>query len=312
VNRTDRLLAILLRLQSHGHASAADLARHFEVSRRTILRDMEALSTMSVPLEAESGPGGGFRLMRGYFLPPLVFEQAEAWTLLTGVRSLLAHGGVPHREALVRAADKIAALLDARTRAGVERMASRVGVHVRESDPGPYLDAVAEAVVDGQALVLTYNGPEGEAEREVDPYLLYSQGGVWYLQGFCHLRQAIRIFRTDRIRTLHQSGRRFTPPPDQDVADPFAYRRAPDGTRSKVRLRLSPEALRQLEGDREWAPFLQPDGTLVRGIPPHQFPFITRLLLSFGPGIVVEEPAELREMLRESALKIAAANGESR
>ncbi|MDB4894555.1 MAG: hypothetical protein JWN15_817 [Firmicutes bacterium] len=111
MNRTDRLLAILLRLQSHGHASAADLARHFEVSRRTILREMGALSTMSVPLEAESGPGGGFRLMRGYFLPPLVFEQAEAWTLLTGVRSLLAHGGVPHRAALVRAADKIAALL---------------------------------------------------------------------------------------------------------------------------------------------------------------------------------------------------------
>jgi predicted DNA-binding transcriptional regulator YafY len=126
-------------------------------------------------------------------------------------------------------------------------MASRVGVHVRESDPGPYLDALAEAVVDGQALVLTYSGPEGEAEREVDPYLLYSQGGVWYLQGFCQMRQAIRIFRTDRIRTMQFSRRRFTPPPDQD-----------------------------------------------------------------GAGIVVEEPAELREMLRESALKIAEANAERR
>lgn len=312
MHRTDRLLGIVLHLQAHGHAAAATLARQFEVSRRTILRDIEALSLLGVPIESESGPGGGFRLLRGYFLPPLAFQAEEAWALLTGLRSLLAHGGVPRRAALAQVADKIAAVLDPRTAATAERMARRVGLHVWGADPGPWLDHLAQAILDGTRLTIGYDGPNGPTEREVDPYLLYSQQGFWQVQGFCHLRQGIRIFRTDRIRTLRPSGRTFVPPPDVDVAAPYAYRRPPVGAAPNVRLRCTPAVAQALAGSPEWANDLQPDGTLVRWMPPSQFRYIARLLLGFGPGLVVEEPPELRQMLAELAREIAVANGEIR
>jgi predicted DNA-binding transcriptional regulator YafY len=301
MQRTERLLGILLHLQARGRATATELAGHFEVSRRTVLRDMEALSEQGVPLEAESGPGGGFRLMRGYFLPPLVFQPEEAWTLVAGLQNLLAHGGVPHRASLVKVADKVAAILDVRTRQSVERMARRIGLHVVDADPGPWLDTIAQAVLDSTSVSIRYDSKEGEVDREVDPYLLYSQGGIWYLQAYCHLRQSLRIFRTDRIRSLRLSVRRFTPPPDVSVLNPYAYRTPPESKQPNLRVRCTADAHRILSSHPEWAGWLQPDGTLVRWVPPAQFPFVARFLLGCGPGIVVEEPAALRHLVVELA-----------
>lgn len=312
MQRTDRLLGILLYLQARGHATATDLAGHFEVSRRTVLRDMEALSELGVPLEAESGPGGGFRLLKGYFLPPLVFQPEEAWTLVAGVQTLLAHGGVPHRAALVKVADKVAALLDVRTRQSVERMAKRIGLHVVNADPGPWLDTLAQAVLDSAGIAFVYDSKEGEVEREADPFLLYSQGGIWYLQGYCHLRQGIRIFRTDRISALRLTGRRFTPPADVTVQDVNAYRTSPEGKAPNLRLRCGPEALRILSGHPEWARWVQPDGSVVRWVPAHQYPFLARFLLGCGPGILVDEPAELRALMVELAEAVICTHREHR
>lgn len=301
MNRTDRLLGILLHLQAYGRATGTELAQQFEVSRRTVLRDMEALSEQGVPIEAESGPGGGFRLMRGYFLPPLVFRPDEAWALTASLQNLLAHGGVPHRESLVRVAEKIAAVLDPRTRQQAERMASRIGLHVVESDPGPWLDSLAQAVLDGTSVSFRYDGNAGEVEREVDPYLLYSRSGIWHMQGYCRLRQGIRIFRTDRIRDLKASGRRFTPPHDVSVLNPYAYRKPPQDVQPNVRLRCSAEAQRILASHPEWADSVQPDGTARKWIPANQFPYVARVLLGCGRGVVVEEPAELRQLVVELA-----------
>jgi len=308
MHRTDRLLGILLFLQSRRRATGAELAAHFEVSRRTILRDVETLSAMGVPVEAESGPGGGFRLMQGYFLPPLVFRTEEAWALLTSLQALLAHGGVPHRGALTQAADKVAAVLDARTRSAAERMAKRVGLHVWAVDPGPWLDTLSEAVVQGEGLQITYHGPDGLQERQIDPYLLYSQGGFWFVQAYCHLRAGIRIFRTDRIGDLKPTGRRFPPPASVDVAEPFAYRRR--GEKPNVRVRCTPEAARRVADHPEWAAHLNAEGEICTWIPPAQFPYFARVLLGFGPGATVVEPAELREMLVGLAQAVVAAQGE--
>ncbi len=305
MHRTDRLLGILLYLQSRHQATGAELAERFEVSRRTILRDVEALSAMGVPVEAESGPGGGFRLMQGYFLPPLVFRTEEAWALLTSMQALLAHGGVPYREALTQAADKVAAVLDARTQVIAERMARRVGVHVWAIDPGPWLDALSHAVLHSESLRITYDGPDGPMEREIDPYLLYSQSGFWFVQAHCHLRAGIRIFRTDRIRSLQPAGRRFTPPDNVDVAQPYAYRRS--GEAPNLAIRCTPEAARRVADHPEWAALLRPDGVIRTWVPPGQFAYIARVLLGFGPGLVVEEPTELRELLIEQASAVAAA-----
>lgn len=306
MQRTDRLLGILLYLQAHGRATAAELAQHFEVSRRTMLRDMEALSQQGVPLEAESGPGGGYRLMRGYFLPPLVFGPDEAWALMAGLQNLLAHGGVPHRASLVQVYEKVAAVLDIKTRQSAERMAKRIGIHVVDTDPGPWLDLIAQAVLEGASLTFQYESKEGALQREVDPYLLYSRAGIWYLQGFCHLRRGMRIFRTDRIQSLALSGRRFTPPPDVSVHDPYAYRVPPQGAQPNLRLRCTAEGQRILSSYADWAGAINPDGTVVKWVPPSQFPFIARFLIGCGPNVVVEEPAELRRLMVELAESIIA------
>jgi predicted DNA-binding transcriptional regulator YafY len=307
MHRTDRLFGILLFLQSRGRASAAELAARFEVSRRTILRDMESLSAEGVPLESESGPGGGFRLMRGYFLPPLVFRPDEAWALLAGLHGLLAHGGVPRREALEQALAKLSGVMDGRTRLAAERMARRVGLQVFEAAPGPWLDRLASAAVDGEGLIITYDGPEGELEREIDPWLLYSRGGHWFVEGYCHLRQGRRVFRTDRITALRPSGRCFAPPDDLVVTAGLSSRHPPAGAQPNVRLRCSPAALRALSGHPEWAGMTVEGDVVAKWIPPSQFDFVGRFLLGFGAGVVVLEPPALREVVRSAAVAVAAA-----
>ena len=211
MNRTDRLMAILLELQARTETRAEDLARTFEVSVRTIYRDVQALSETGVPVVAT--PGKGYRLMEGYFLPPLSFTPSEAALLLLGGEFVRERVDPELRRAADDALRKLAGVLSPERRAEIARRREELlFAKERPSAEDPRLAQIRIAIEEQQALRLLYHAhrrPVAEP-REVEPVKLVYLADAWHLAGYCRRRQDTRLFRLDRIDRLELLDERFT------------------------------------------------------------------------------------------------------
>lgn len=205
MNRIDRLFAILLTLQHKRHVRAQDLARQFEISKRTIYRDMSALNQMGIPIA--SLPGEGFELVEGFYMPPLMFEEEEAVALTLGLRLLTQQAA----GSLTRSADsalaKIKVALPEQVRARSEALTNVIGfitLGQKFDLDEPQLLVVQQAIQERRVLHLRYHGYQRDevTERDVEPHQLFYSDGIWYLEGYCRLRKDIRAFRLSRIEQL--------------------------------------------------------------------------------------------------------------
>jgi len=218
---TTRVLALLELLQTHGRMGGAELAPRLGVDRRTLRRYVGKLEDIGIPITAERGRAGGYALMPGFKLPPMMFTEDETLALSLG---LLAARGL----GLAEAAPAVAS-----AQAKLERvMPDGLKRRVRAVDDTVKLDAVrAIAPGDNQALValtgaaqacrrvvLRYRDLHGEESvRRFDPYGLALRHGRWYAAGWCHLRQALRTFRLDRIGGVETLVEDFERPPGFDA-----------------------------------------------------------------------------------------------
>jgi predicted DNA-binding transcriptional regulator YafY len=220
MNRTDRLLAIVLELQGRGKRRAEDLAETFETSKRTIYRDIQALCETGVPIV--SIPGRGYSLVEGYFLPPLSFTTDEATMLLLGSDVMSQTFDADYRAAAESAGRKIAGVLPERLRGEVRALQEAIHFVV-SSKPGPtdeagLLQLLRRAIIERHGLRFRYyarrgaSEPNGAVAREVDPYSLAHVAGVWYLTAYDHLRRAVRTFRLGRMEDVALLERTFTRP----------------------------------------------------------------------------------------------------
>ncbi|MEU4715058.1 YafY family protein [Micromonospora purpureochromogenes] len=195
MNRTDRLYALVeeLRAVSPRPRSARWLAGRFEVSTRTIERDIAALQGSGVPIWAEPGRTGGYVVDRAHTLPPVNLTAAEAVAL---------HrlGGTPFAGAGATALRKLLAVLPAADAAEAHRLAGRVHL-IGDGPATPVPAVVADAVSARRVLRLRYADRAGAASaREVEPLGYLGNPRHWYLLAWCRLRDGLRCFRTDRIR----------------------------------------------------------------------------------------------------------------
>lgn len=218
MNRTERLTAILLMLQSRGRLTARELAETFGVSERTIYRDVQGLSEGGVPVVALPGPSGGYGLIEGYKFTPSTFSPDEATALLLGAAIIDAGMGTPWEDAIRTARLKMEQTLPQSVReyaASVERhIAIDVGARDGTAALRPMLARINRAIADRRRIGLTYYSltRDDTTDRQVDPYGLIYQGGTWYLVGFCHLRLDRRMFRVSRIRDLTTTDESFQMP----------------------------------------------------------------------------------------------------
>jgi predicted DNA-binding transcriptional regulator YafY len=209
VNRTDRLYALVeeLRAVAPRPRSARWLAERFEVSTRTIERDVSALQQGGVPIWAEPGRTGGYCLDAAHTLPPLGLTVDEALAMTVGLGMLATS---PFREAALSALRKVAAVTDEGTLTESANLASRV--HLLEgadADATAVTAPLAEALRTGGVLRLRYVDREGAATaREVEPLGCIGKDGDWYLIAWCRLREGVRAFRGDRVLELTPTGER--------------------------------------------------------------------------------------------------------
>lgn len=203
MNRTDRLYALVeeLRAAAPRPRSARALARRFEVSVRTIERDLAALQQSGVPIHAEPGRSGGYVLDRQRTLPPLTITPAEATALAVGLQGL---AGTPFAVDARSALHKVLAVMPERERRAAAELTERVRLLVPAAarPAGPVLPAaLREALTAGRVLRLEYSDAAGRiTARDVEPLGFLGGTEHWYLAGWCRLRGAPRGFRLDRVR----------------------------------------------------------------------------------------------------------------
>lgn len=223
MRRADRLFQVVQRLRGGRLVTARQLADAFDVSERTIYRDVADLVSSGIPIEGEAGVG--YRLREGFHLPPLMFTPDEVVALVVGARMVRAFGGAAMARNSEEALVKIEAVLPepARRRAHavpVHALSVRVDDEHREA-----LDALDAAIEARRKLGLVYEDAAGRrTERVVRPLGLTFWGQVWTLVAWCELRDGPRMFRVDRIAQA-QPGLRFRPEPGQSLGNVIAMLR---------------------------------------------------------------------------------------
>ncbi|MDZ4721184.1 MAG: YafY family protein [Roseiflexaceae bacterium] len=300
MNRTDRLLAIVLELQARGQQRAEDLAATFEVSKRTIYRDVLALCEAGVPVI--STPGQGYALSEGYFLPPLRFTPDEAVMLLLGSDVMAQSFDAEYRTAAESAARKIAGALPQPTRSEVQQLQAglRFVENSRAGEP-EHLRTIRRAIVAHRTIRFSYmarqgaDGPSTTSVRDADPHGLARINEIWYLIAYCHLRRDVRNFRLSRISNIRVLSNTFERP------EAFVLAPNNQGRDIEVRLFFDTEAAPWVREARFYYVSQieeQPDGLLVI-LHVRRIDEVLQWVLGWGRQVRVLAPVSLRELVVE-------------
>ncbi|MEV7846422.1 helix-turn-helix transcriptional regulator [Streptomyces cyaneofuscatus] len=212
-----RLLKLLSLLQTPREWPGGELAERLDVSPRTVRRDIDRLRELGYPVEASRGSLGGYRLVAGAAMPPLVLDDEEAVAIAVGLRAGAGHAIEGVDEASVRALAKLEQVLPSRLRHRVSALQNATVPLTRGDgatiDPQT-LTTLASAATGQEALRFSYRSGDGtETKRQVEPYRLVSTGRRWYLVAYDLLRADWRTFRVDRVSEPFATGARFTPRP---------------------------------------------------------------------------------------------------
>ncbi|KAF6575655.1 helix-turn-helix transcriptional regulator [Paenibacillus sp. SEL3] len=310
MNKTDRLLAILLELQRKDILRAEDLAAIFETSVRTIYRDIQALSESGVPIVG--APGIGYSLMEGYFLPPVSFTAEEAVALLIGTDFIEQKFDTDYGIKAQTSRRKIEAILPESVRREVSRVRTTMrllavgeGANHREKT---YLETLRLAVLEKRMVRFGYSKrmPEADGNRQsvrvVAPYGLVLLRGSWVLIGQCELRQQLRHFRLSRMDELMVLEDRFHLPVDFHLQD---YKQTDDRHVTVRILARSDIADKVKEANNFYMEAIEEraDGLhiLFRVRQPEE---LLQWILGWGADMVVLEPESLRERIRAEVEKM--------
>lgn len=288
--KMERLIGILSILLQREKVTALELAEQFEVSRRTIQRDIEELCRAGIPLSTAQGAGGGISIMEGYRVDRTVLTSAEMQEILAGLRGLDSVSGTRRYAQLM---DKLSAGTSGLVPGGAHMLIDLSSWY--KTNLPPKIETIRAALEQGRTIRFTYFSPKGESEREAEPYYLIFHWSTWYVWAWCQKRQDFRLFKLNRMTGL-STGEPFRPRqaplPDLDPERifPVAY---------TVTALFDPEYKWRLVEEYGADSFTaQPDGRLrfTGGFPDQDS--ILSWLLTFGEGAELLEPVELREKLR--------------
>lgn len=198
--KVDRLIGILSVLLQKDRVTMSELAEKFEVSRRTVVRDLEALNMAGIPIAASKGQGGGVYIMEGYRLDRTVLSSSDMRSILTGLQSLDSVSGT----------NRYRQLMDKLSLEGRETVKADSGILIDlarwdKSGLSQKIGLIQEAMEKNRRITFTYYAPKGESRRVIEPYHLIFQWSGWYVWGYCLLREDYRMFKLSRIRELAQS-----------------------------------------------------------------------------------------------------------
>lgn len=305
-----RVLALLELLQSRGQIDGATLAQELQVERRTVRRYIQTLEALGIPIQAERGRFGGYRLMPGYRLPPMMFSDDEALALGLGLLAVRQLGWAEASPAVASAQAKLERVLPMPLQKRQRGIAERIAL-----DLTPTQDVAAPAVIAAlgaaafaqQRMRISYRDAQGDwSERDFDAYGLGFRGGHWYAVGLCGLRQALRAFRLDRIDSVMPLPQSFGRPASFDVLAHLqqSFVQVPRAHAVQLRVFASLEALVRQPLAALSSLEATGDGVLMQ-CQADELPWMARSLAALPFDFEVLHPPELNQELARLAASLA-------
>ncbi|GAA0757945.1 YafY family protein [Clostridium sartagoforme] len=295
--KMNRLISIIMLLLERKTISAADLARTFEVSKRTIYRDIETINEAGIPIITYPGSKGGIGIMEKFKVDKRLFSESDLTTLLIGLSGM--HSALDNSETK-QVISKLKAIIPKEKENDIDEITRRITIDlspwkkdiIREG----YLQTINSAIVERKILSFDYSNSKGDVSfRQVEPYRLLHKSSSWYLQGFCLLRQEMRTFRFSRIRKLIASERAFMPR-DIDfstLSKEINY----DMPKVMVKIRFDDTLKGQLMSYLSDIEIVHENGKNIATIPILDGDIGIRFLLSLGESCECLEPQNVREKL---------------
>jgi predicted DNA-binding transcriptional regulator YafY len=303
MNRIDRLTAIILLLQG-GKRTASEIARRFEVSRRTVFRDIEALCEIGIPIVTEAGTHGGYTLMPDYSLAPLQLTLHETLLLRLALSSISQLAETPFKQERESLLAKIQALLPERHHQHTEQLLQTIQLDIPvRTYATPFIEQLIESARNGQWLAVSYRSEQRTSQQTILPLRLRSTGGLWYCAAYSLERQEERTYRVDRFTSVS-----VTKAPEYNIPLrprlPYKHPSHPE-----VRIQLTARGVLILERDPHFGDAIQTlgdgGGLLCFRWPPAENNWLARMLLSLGPDAEILAPNELRALVQQMAQDIA-------
>lgn len=305
--KVDRLVSIIMILLDKKRIGAQELADMFEVSPRTIYRDIDAINMAGIPVRGASGVGGGFEIMPEYKIDKKVFSTDDLSALLMGLSSL---SNIVRGDELVHALAKVKSFIPADRAKDIELKANQIWIDLSpwtgNSNIQPYLEMIKGALQEKKLLSFKYIAHHGKkTTRTVEPYQLVLKSSHWYLQGYCHKRNDFRLFRLSRMSNLQMKKETFElrdyEKPTLDFEDLL------ETMQTIIKIRIHKSVMDRVLDFCSYEDF-SPDGDeyyIVR------FPFIENeyhyeILLGFGNKCECLEPLHIRAEMKRRIHDIAA------
>lgn len=297
--KVDRLVSIIMILLDKKRIGAQELADMFEVSPRTIYRDIDAINMAGIPVRGASGVGGGFEIMQEYKVDKKVFSADDLSALLMGLSSL---SGMIRGDELVHALAKVKSFIPADRAKEIELKANQICIDLSpwmgNRNIQPYLETIQSALQENKLLSFEYIAHHGnKTARTAEPYQLVLKGNHWYLQGYCRVRSDFRLFRLSRMSNLQMKEEIFAP---RDYQKPqLDFDSILETMQTKIKIRIHRSVMDRVLDFCTYEDF-SPDGNEYYIV---NFPFIDNeyhydILLSFGDKCECLEPLHVREKMK--------------
>ncbi|MEO6283844.1 MAG: YafY family protein [Dyadobacter sp.] len=304
MNRFDRITAILIQLQSRKVVKAQDLAERFEISLRTVYRDISSLAEAGVPISGEAGVG--YSIMEGYRLPPVMFTKEEARTFITAEKLMEKFTDLSTQSQYQSAMYKVKAVLRTSEKSMVENLENHIEMrqdykpfHKQNSNT---LDVLLKSISEKKICKINYYplSATDPAERIIEPVGIYHENNYWYTIAYCHLRNDYRNFRSDRILQCELT------------EQPFEHKHAPlkefmSGTWESdnmrlVRIRLEKKVSRYVRDQRTYYGFvseIQKGDHIEMSFLSPSLEGFARWYMMIAPNATILEPETLKNMVRQ-------------
>lgn len=305
--KVDRLISIIMILLDKERIGAQELADMFEVSPRTIYRDIDTINMAGIPVRSTSGVGGGFEIMPEYKIDKKVFSTADLSAILMGLSSL---SNLIRGEELVNALAKVRSFIPVGKTKDIELKINQIYIDfsqwVGNRNIQPFLEIIKEALQESRLLSFEYIAHHGKkTTRTVEPYQLVLKSSHWYLQGYCHIRNDFRLFKLSRISNLQIKEETFAP---RDYQKPMTdFTETLEALQTKIKIRVHKSVLDRILDYCSYEDLIS-DGDAHYLV---TFPFIENayyydILLSFGDKCECLEPSHIRAELKRRIHAIAA------
>ncbi|WP_010275626.1 helix-turn-helix transcriptional regulator [Paenibacillus senegalensis] len=320
--KSKRLIELMMAVNKRRTFNAKELAEEFGVSVRTILRDLQELSSLGVPFYSTVGPHGGYTMITERMLPPIAFTEDEALAIFFASHALRHYAYFPFEAETESVLRKFYSYMSEDVRKRIDQMRQRFDLvtpmrHVQ----APYLEMLLNAAIDQKVVRIEYQSRQARQLRDIQPVGVYASSGLWYCPAYCFERRDFRLFRCDRVRSIAPSEQAAIDLSHVHTGNWESFAKQ-DGTMLDLHVELTPLGVQRCEAELWPAPKMhisiqsngypkinvRADGSgwLDNQIPESSIPFFGRFFIGLGADAMVKKPVALVEFMRKALYDLAA------